>query len=288
MQAFHVIANPLSGRGRAVPVARQVAANLGDAGAAVRITFSPGVDAADALVRGTAEAGEKCVAVGGDGFLSSLAQPLVRHAVPFGVVAAGRGNDFARQLGVPDNTHDAVRKIVGGEVTPVDAIAVADTVVLGSVYAGVDSVVSGLVNAGRAPLPTTVQYQLAAVRGLLRFPPRDFRVTVDGRLYEYSGFTAVVANSGYYGKGMHIAPAADVRDGVLDVVMVGAGSRWRFVQALPRLYRGTHPELPEVVVTSGREVTVEVDGVQAYGDGEPLVAAPVTARVLPGALSVLL
>ena len=49
-KSFHVIANPLSGGGRAVHVAREVAADLGDAGGAVRTTFSPGIEAADARV----------------------------------------------------------------------------------------------------------------------------------------------------------------------------------------------------------------------------------------------
>ena len=39
--------------------------------------------------------------------------------------------------------------------------------------------------------------------------------------------TVVVANSGYYGKGMHIAPDASVTDGLADVVVIEAASRTR-------------------------------------------------------------
>ncbi|RNI25229.1 diacylglycerol kinase family lipid kinase [Flexivirga caeni] len=283
-----MIANPLSGGGRAVHVACDVAADLGDAGAAVRITFSPGIDAADGLVKDTAAAGETCVVVGGDGMVSTMAGPLHRYDVTAAIVPSGRGNDFARQLAIPENIHDATRLALGGVETPVDAIEVAGRVVVGSVYAGVDSLVSELVNARSSRLPSGLQYQLASLRGLLRFTPRDYRVEVDGQVFEYRGFTAIAANSGFYGKGMHIAPEAEVHDGLLDVVMVGVGNRLKFVRALPQLYRGTHLQNPEVTVARGAVVRIAADGVEAYADGEPLAPTPVTAQVLPGALRLLL
>lgn len=288
MKSFHVIANPLSGGGRAVHVARDVAADLGDVGGTVRITFSPGIEAADGLVKDTAAAGETAVVVGGDGMVSTMAGPLHKHGVTAAIIPSGRGNDFARQLGIPENIHDAARLAVGGTPTEVDAIEVADRIVVGSVYAGVDSRVSELVNAGSGRLPSAAQYQWASVRGLLQFSPRDYRVQVDDEVFEYRGFTAIAANSGFYGKGMHIAPDADVHDGLLDVVMVGAGNRLKFVRALPQLYRGTHLKNPEVTVARGRVIRIEADDVEAYADGEPLAPAPVTAAVLPGALRLLL
>ena len=247
-----------------------------------------GIEVADGLVKDTAAAGETCVVVGGDGTVSTMAGPLHRYAVTAAIIPAGSGNDFARQLGIPENIHDAARVAVGGAETMVDAIEAADRVVVGSVYAGVDSRVSELVNSSSGRLPSTARYQLASVRGLLGFAPRDYRVRVDDQVFEYHGFTAIAANSGFYGNGMHIAPDADVHDGLLDVVMVEAGSRMSFVRALPKLYRGTHVRNPEVRTARGAEVRIEADDVEAYADGEPLRSAPVTARVLPGALRLLL
>jgi YegS/Rv2252/BmrU family lipid kinase len=288
MKAFHVIANPLSGGGRAVHIAREVAADLGDTGGTVRTTFSPGIEAADSLARDTAAAGETCVVVGGDGMVSSMAGPLHRYCLTAAIIPGGRGNDFARQLGIPENIHDAARIAAGGAETAVDAIEAAGRVVVGSVYAGVGSRVSELVNSRSARLPASAHYQWASVRGLLQFAPRDYRVQVDDEVFTYRGFTAIAANSGYYGKGMHIAPDADVHDGLLDVVMISAGNRMKFVRALPQLYRGTHVRNHEVTIVRGAVVRIEADDIKAYADGEPLVAAPVTARVMPGALRLLL
>ncbi len=98
----------------------------------------------------------------------------------------------------------------------------------------------------------------------------------------------VVANSGYYGAGMHVAPAASLTDGLLDVVVITApdrGRRWRLVRSLPKLYDGSHVDLDEVLVLRGAEVSISADRpVTAYGDGERHTDLPLTATVRPGAL----
>ncbi len=286
MRPLHLIINPHAGGGRAVATATAVVAALRARGADPRVTHSPGVEAADRLVAESVERGEAVVAVGGDGMAGSMAEAVVRHGATFSLVPAGRGNDFARQLGIPHRPEALAQMLVEAEPRSVDAIGVDGRVAVGSVYAGVDSRTSEIVNSLHR-VPAIVQYQYGAVRALATFPRTAYRVTVDGDLHEYDGFSVVAANSGFYGKGMRIAPDADVHDGLLDVVMIAAGNRMRFISNLPRLYRGTHVHKPEVTVVRGRHVTIEAERVPAYADGEPLAQLPVTARVLAGGLTML-
>ena len=166
-------------------------------------------------------------------------------------------------------------------------IDVDGRVVVGSVYAGVDSRASELVDRAHR-LPGILQYPYAAVRSLLEAHPSTYTVTVDGESHAFHAFTVVVANSGYYGSGMHIAPDASLDDGLLDVVVIAVASRARLIRAMPTLYDGTHVGRDEVTVLRGRDVFVRAsDPVPAYGDGEPLGSLPVTAAVRPGALHVL-
>jgi diacylglycerol kinase family enzyme len=133
-----------------------------------------------------------------------------------------------------------------------------------------------------------VQYPYAAIRSLVEYKPATYEVVVDGDVHSFHAFTVVVANSGYYGSGMHIAPGAVLDDGVLDVVVIQAASKVQLIRSMPKLYDGTHVDLDEVVVLRGREVTVRTtSAVQAYGDGERLAPLPVTASVRPAALQVL-
>ena len=286
MRSFHLLVNPASGGGAAPAAVVPVARLLRESGAEVTVTYSPGREACERLVADAVASGHVVVAVGGDGMVGSLAGPVSAAGGVLGIVPAGRGNDFARQLGLDAEPHGVAATLLHCEPRQVDAIEVAGRVVVGSVYAGVDSRASEIVDAAHR-LPRPVQYPYAAVRAIATFTPRRFRVVVDGAEHSWVGFNVVVANSGYYGAGMHIAPEAVLDDGLLDVVFVAAASRARLVRSMPKLYAGTHTGLDEVRLLRGREVSIDVDGVVVYGDGEQITAPPVTARVRPHALSVL-
>lgn len=288
---FLVLVNPLSGGGGAPARVEEVARLLRSAGAEVRVESSTSVQRSRASAGDAVAAGELVVAAGGDGMLASVAGTVAGSGGVLGIVPCGRGNDFARMLRLGGEAESVAHTLLEGEPTPVDVLEVSGggprATVLGSLYAGVDSLASEIVDRSRR-LPAAVQYPSAAVRALAAYRPRRFTVTVDGARHEQEAFNVVVANSGYYGSGMHIAPMADVHDGLADVVVLPAGSRLSMIRALPRVYDGTHLDLPGVTVLRGREVEVVAHGVVGYGDGERIGDLPLTARVVPGGLSVLL
>lgn len=286
-RSFAFLVNPASGGGAAPGAVVPVARRLRDAGCTVEVTYSPGPAACRALVGEAVARRDVVVAVGGDGMVASLAGAVVEGGGVLGIVPCGRGNDFARQLGLGSAPDQVAGTLLEAAPRRVDVIDVAGRVVVGSVYAGVDSRASELVDRAHR-LPRAVQYPYAAVRSLVESRPSSYDVVVDGRARRFHAFTVVVANSGFYGSGMHVAPDAVLDDGLLDVVVIRAASRFRLLRALPRLYDGTHVALEEVVVLRGREVTVTAaDPLPAYGDGERLGLLPVTASVRPSALRVL-
>ena len=165
----------------------------------------------------------------------------------------------------------------------------------GSVYAGVDARAAEIVDRARF-VPKLAQYPLAAVRALATYTPARYHLTIDGTAHEFEGATVVVANSGYYGKGMRIAPAAALDDGLLDIIVIEAASKRALMRSLPKVYDGAHVDRDEVHVFTGREVTLTATSrrpVPVGGDGEGLgvlpapPAAPATVSVRPGALTVI-
>lgn len=287
MRTFHCLVNPLSGGGAAPAAVVPVARILRDAGARVEVTYSPGPVACAELARRSAERGEVVVAVGGDGMLSSIASALVETDGLLGIVPSGRGNDFARMLGLSADPEDVAHVLLEGEASDVDVIDAGRRIVLGSVYAGVDSLASEIVDRSHR-LPRSLQYPYAAVRSVLAFTPTRFTVEVDGERLVEEAYTVVVANSGYYGAGMHIAPTATLYDGLLDVIVVKAASKLRLIRSMPKLYDGSHLELDDVIALQGKEIRVtSAAPVTAYGDGERLAPLPVATQVLPHALRVL-
>jgi diacylglycerol kinase (ATP) len=300
--AYSFLVNPRAGgagRHGGPAIAGEIAQVLRAAGHHVALHESSGIDACAALVDAAAANGEIVVAVGGDGTVASVAGLASEHGATLGVVPAGRGNDFARMLGLPTDPAGLATVLVDGTVTGVDLIscAVGDQprqLVVGSVYSGVDAIAAEMVERMRWT-PRALQYQVAALRSLASYTPTRVRVSVDGEVLSVDAATVVVANSAYYGAGMKIAPDASLTDGLLDVVVIAAGSRGRLIRAMPKVYDGAHVALDEVTVLRGR--VIEISGTPSVpmgGDGEPVGRLPVLGdvparlEVLPGALRVLL
>lgn len=292
-----LLVNPRAG-GAAEAAATAAGAVLEAAGREVLVVRCDDLPSTRSAVSAACARGDVVVAVGGDGTVSSIAAAVAEHDGVLGLVPAGRGNDFARMLGVPSGAADAARVLLDGRVEQVDLLACTvpgeeRRVVVGSVYSGVDARAVELVERMRW-LPTLLQYPVAAVRALASYIPIDVEVVVDGVGHCFRAATVVVANSAYYGAGMRIAPDASVTDGLLDVVVVASSSRRALITAMPTIYGGRHVLRDDVVVLRGR--VVEVHGsprVPMGADGEPLAdlpargAAPARIEALPGALQVL-
>lgn len=298
MRSFSFLVNPLSGGGAAPAAVVPVARILRESGAEVEVTYSPGPMATLDLVKAGVARGDVIVAVGGDGMLSSVAGQVSQLGGVLGMVPAGRGNDFARMLELSDQPAEIAKTLLDGTETPTDLISVTlpggeARLVAGSVYSGVDARAGEIVDKVRW-LPAKLQYPYASVHALVTYVPSRFEVVVDGERQTFLAATVVVANSGYYGKGMHIAPDASVTDGLLDVIVIEASSRREMVKALPKVYDGGHVLLDQVKVLKGTRVEISgAPSVPMGGDGEPLGMLPTSAstpaviQVLPGVLKIL-
>lgn len=291
MRSFTAVVNPAAGgdpAARLIPVARR----LREAGAEVAVEYSRSLEHAADLARTAGERGDVVIAAGGDGMVGGLAGALAGTGTELGVLPGGRGNDFARQLGLPQEPDRLAELLLETEARKVDAIrAVAADgtghVVVGSVYGGIDSVANVHINR-LTRLPGQLAYYLGPLRAVATWRPVAYRITVDGQTHDETGYAVVAANSGFYGYGLHVAPDASVDDGLLDIVIIRKAPRRLFFAVMRELPHGTHVQRPEVEVLRGREVRIEADRELPYaGDGEILGTLPVTVSVLPGALRVI-
>jgi YegS/Rv2252/BmrU family lipid kinase len=291
MRSFTAVVNPAAGSdpaARLIPVARR----LREAGAEVAVEYSRSLEHAAGLAREAGGRGDVVIATGGDGMVGGLAGALTGTDAMLGILPAGRGNDFARQLGLPEGPEQLAAVLLEAEPKKVDVLRAAhgdgaERLVLGSVYGGVDSVANTHINR-LTKLPGQLAYYLGPLRAIATWHPASYRITVDGTTIEEVGYTVVAANSGYYGHGLHVAPDAEIDDGLLDVVIIKKAPRRLFFKVMRELPRGTHVRRPEIEVLRGREVRIEADRELPFGgDGEIPGTLPVTVTVLPGALQVL-
>ena len=146
-------------------------------------------------------------------------------------------------LGLPEDPAALATLLLEKDARPVDLVsftppgAAEPRVVAGSVYCGVDARAGEIVDKAHW-LPSAIQYPYAALRALATYKPGRYIVSVDGDERRFDAANVVVANSAYYGKGMKIAPAAKVDDGLLDVVVIEAASKLALMRALPKVYDG--------------------------------------------------
>jgi YegS/Rv2252/BmrU family lipid kinase len=281
-----LIVNPTAGAGRAAKLLGAVEAELRARGLRFRVERTTSMEHARECSRRAAAAGEIVAAMGGDGLTGAVAGELRDGAGVLAVLPGGRGNDFARKLGIPADPVAACGLLDGAE-RRIDLAVVGGRTYLGILSAGLDSDANRLANETRLPLGTGV-YAYAALRALATWKTARWTVAVDGEAREFDGYCVAVSNSGVYGSGMFLVPDARLDDGLLDVVLVEAVPKRRYLASLPKVFKGTHLDEPGLRLLRGRSVSFHADRpFTAYADGDPIAELPATVDVVPGTLRVL-
>jgi diacylglycerol kinase (ATP) len=287
--ARHValVVNPTSGRGLGARVAPVVATRLESAGLTVTQYVTTCADDVGRISAEVIASGADAVAlVGGDGTIHLGAQVLAKSGMPFGVIPAGTGNDFARGIGVPlKDPRAAADLIVAGNTRSVDLATAKDEFITTVVAGGFDSLVNKRANAMTWP-KGNARYTVATLAELRTFKPLEYVVTVDGEVIETPAMLVAVGTGATYGGGMQICAGAMIDDGLLDVTIIQPVSRLTLLQMFPKLAKGTHVGHPKLQTFRGRSVRLESAGVTAYADGEILGPLPVDIGIAPGALTV--
>ncbi len=295
-----LIVNPAAGNGRARALVPLASSALAAAGAKHRVVESSSLPHARELAAGAAGRGEVIVGVGGDGMAGALAGIAAASGACFGIIPAGRGNDLAGVLGIPTDPRAAALVLAAGRQRQIDLIAAStpghpEIIVAGSVYAGIPALAGQIANSTRW-LGGSLVYPVAALRALARWQPATFTVNVaDGGGQEFDGYAVVIANSGFFGAGMQVAPPAVIDDGVLDLVLMRRSPKLAFVRVLLKIKDGSHTTLPQISLDRAADVTITMSrDLPAGADGEPLSGAtplragtPLRIRALPAALTVL-
>jgi YegS/Rv2252/BmrU family lipid kinase len=283
-----LIVNPAAGGGRAEAVLPALLAALADLGLEARPCETTGLEHARALAAEAAASGATVVTLGGDGLLGAVAGALAGTDAVVGVLPGGRGNDFARVLGIPADPAAACAVIAGGRVASLDVGDVDGRAFVGIASCGFDSDANRIANEATIVTGNLV-YAYAALRALAEWRPARFEVTIDGHeTLSFSGYSVVAANSKAYGGGMFVAPGAELDDGLLDLVLTGAVTKRRFLANLPKVFKGTHVKEPAVHVRRAASVRIAADRqFTVYADGDPIGELPATVSIRPAALRVL-
>lgn len=291
---WFVVVNPAAGRGRAAQQRARIEAALRGERIDFELATSDYPGHALPLVAQALDAGLRdIIAVGGDGTMHEVVNAILRHpaatATTLAPVPVGTGNDWCRSLRVQADyaaiaarcARRAVRAIDLGEARCADGGVRYFANVAG---AGFDAYVLERM-ADRRFGPAS--YLIAVMRGLTGYRPAPMRVRSGAQSYEGRAFVTFVCLGAYCGGGMHVAPAADLGDGLFDIVHIGDLGRLDVLVSLRRLFDGTIAAHRKVRTLRGAQVVIDSPHPLAVeADGELIGSTPVTLSVRPRALQV--
>ena len=205
----------------------------------------------------------KIVLVGGDGtlnyFVNDIRRVEVKNEIYF--FAGGTGNDFLKDLGLdpekgPYNITKYIRNL------PSVVVNGQNWLFINGVGYGIDGYCCEVADQMHANGVTDVNYAGIAIKGLLgKFKPRDAKITVDGKVYNFKKvWIAATMNGRYYGGGMMNAPKQDRlnKDHKLSLVVFHKSGALHTLMIVPSIFKGEHVNhTKQVSVFEGHDITVE-------------------------------
>ena len=212
---------------------------------------------------------------GGDGTVHDILPAIATTNLPLGFLPCGRGNDFARNTGLPTDLKKSCDLPSIPPVYQSDLPTINGKPFIGIAYVGFDAEVNGLVNEGKGFFNGTLGYTVCVLRALKNFKPFEIEMTIDDHSLRERVMMVSVANGPYYGGGMKIAPQATMDDGILDICILIEISKWELLRQFPKVFKGTHISHPKIIMKSGRSIKIVSDeSRKIFADGEHVGSLP--------------
>lgn len=246
------------------------------------------------LVKDAVQTGvDMVIASGGDGTVSAVVSGMVNSNVPMGILPAGTGNALARDLGIPLDLEEALA--VFSQEHDVRVLDIMET--NGSDYwalnvsVGVSAMTMNATKREEKRRFGMLAYVWRALGLIKNSDMHRFRITVDGKKYAFSASEVMVANTKLFGLQMQLnGVEIDANDGVFDLFIVRADSAKDYVGVLTSFMRekgvAEEPNLRYLPVKDRVEITSEFP-LPVQADGEVIGDTPVTIRLIPSALRVI-
>jgi len=264
------------------------------------------------LARQGAIAGHPLViAVGGDGTIHEVVNGLMQAKssdygtgagkTALGIIGQGTGGDFRKTLGLEHRLDRYVEALASGKERSIDVGKFSGGGKTGHYFVNILSVgMGGLVDRYVATAPRFLggkaAYFGATLKALLNSQLGSMKVTVtkdDDTTEEHlvRSYMIALCNGRYFGGGMKVAPMAELDDGVIELVALGATSRIGFALTSGSIYSGEHLKQAGTVHLRAKKLRLELVNTSASAvylldvDGEAMGELPLDVELVPQALT---
>ncbi len=289
-----LIANPQAHNGRAEKLIQPVIDELTEQDISIELRMTESRGHGIQLVQESNLTGiDAVIAMGGDGTVFETLNGLFRRnettMLPLGIIPVGTGNAFVRDFGLDNQQwREAVRIIGQGNRRTVD---VGRFTCKQDIWYFLNIIGLGFVSdvcetAHRLKKLGNLSYSIGVLHRTIKLDTIPLDMDMDGQTLKRDAVFIEISNSRYTSNFL-MAPDARLDDGLLDVTILNRVSRTRLITAFPRIFKGTHVELPQVETFKIRQLTIRTQEPRLLTpDGELLGQSPVSIQCLPGALEV--
>jgi len=197
------------------------------------------------------------IAAGGDGTVAKTIRKMPDRSIPIAILPIGTANNIAHSLGIAGKPGEIVGNWSLKRTRVLDVGLVrgdwgkcsfVEAVGVGSLTKATQEVDAALFES-KNPMQ---KGRTALAKQLATTEPEETRLILDGQELPGDLLLVEIMNIACIGPGLHLAPAADPGDGLLDVVCVRADQREAMLQWLEA---PDHKQVP-LSVHRGREITV--------------------------------
>ncbi len=240
-------------------------------------------------IKQAGEAGvSRIFAVGGDGTVNAIGSRLIGTSLHFGVIPAGSGNGYARNLGFSINTSLAIRQSLHARTILVDTGVFDGHPFLNVAGCGLDAEVAWYFSmAGRRGFGPYAKSTFQTIRKL---KPAHYELDIDGEVHQVDNlFGIIIANGAQWGYDAKVARDVSLTDGQFDILTVGRFSMLLAGVMAFRMFNGTLNKSRRVSTFQGRHIIIrrkhsgpiQVDGEALEGSREIHVSVvPESLRLL--------
>ena len=232
-------------------------------------------------------------AIGGDGTMHEIINGMLKRPdkkqLPIGLVTGGTGNSFMHDLDCLDPVK-AAKRIASGRLRDIDIAEIDSN---GNIRYGFNIVGWGM------PTDITIlaekfrwlggqRYNVASIIEVLKYKQRLAKVIIEGSIVVGDFVFVLGCNTIHTGKGMKMAPLAQINDGMIDLIIARKASRIKLLRLFPKLFSGKHIADPIVEYRHVREFSVvPLEDGSLNIDGEILGTTPLHVTMIQNAVSVL-
>lgn len=287
-QKVYVIINPVSGTSSKQNLPHKIAAAFDQRKFDLHIFITGYAGHGSEIAREAIKQKVKYViAVGGDGTVNEVGATLIGSDTALGIVPMGSGNGLGRDLNIPIDPQKALEIILQENVVSIDYGKANGKVFFCTCGVGFDALVAEKV-AGQK-IRGSLMYFKNMLESFFEQRPETYEIIFPEGSIKDKAFVVTCANASQYGYNAHIAPHADIQDGLMNVTILKPLSVLDIPQTSVQLFTRKLDENKNMVELMTREVVIkrEHEGVM-HIDGDPIQAGKeIHVEIIPKGLKVL-